>query len=150
MRMMRDTGTQRAPRSSAARTGAVRRAAGAAADERGRLWLDADAWHLERALANLVGNAVTYTRQARRFLRRVDVALSAGGGGVVVTIADTGLGMDPAALALIGQPRERLAAARGTTGMEMGVYLSRGIIEQHGGTVTYASAGPGYGTTVTV
>lgn len=110
----------------------------------------ADAWRIERALANLVGNAVKYTRQARRRDRRVDVALSARRDGVVITIADTGLGMDATALALVGQPFTRLASARGTKGMGIGVYLSRGIIEQQGGTLSYASAGPGCGTTVTV
>lgn len=110
----------------------------------------ADAWRVERALANLIGNGVKYTRRSRSRDRRVDVVVNACGGGVAVTIADTGLGMDAAALELVGMPFTRLASARGTTGMGIGVYLSRGIIEQHGGTLTYASAGTERGTTVTV
>jgi signal transduction histidine kinase len=110
----------------------------------------ADAWRVERALANLIGNGVKYTRRSRSRDRRVDVVVNACGGGVAVTIADTGLGMDAAALELVGLPFTRLASARGTTGMGIGVYLSRGIIEQHGGTLTYTSAGTERGTTVTV
>lgn len=108
----------------------------------------ADAWRVERALANLIGNALKYTSRARD--QRVHVALSARAGGVAVVIADTGLGMDAAALAKVGQPFTRLASARGTIGMGIGVYLSRGIIEQHGGTLTYASDGPERGTVVTI
>jgi signal transduction histidine kinase len=110
----------------------------------------ADAWRVERALANLIGNGVKYTRRALDRDRRVDVTLSVRAGGVAVVIADTGLGMDAAALALVGQPFTRLTSARGTTGMGIGVYLSRGIIEQHGGTLTYVSDGPERGTVVTI
>ena len=110
----------------------------------------ADAWRVERALANLIGNGVKYTRRVRDRDRRVDIAISARAGGVAVVIANTGLGMDAAALEMVGQPFTRLASARGTTGMGIGVYLSRGIIEQHGGTLTYASDGPERGTVVTI
>lgn len=109
-----------------------------------------DAWRVERALANLIGNGVKYTRRARDRERRVEVALSARLGGVAIVIADTGLGMTTAALAQVGQPFMRLASARGTSGMGIGVYLSRGIIEQHGGTLMYASDGPERGTVVTI
>src|SRR5262249_18901187 len=114
------------------------------------LLVEADAWRLERALANLVGNAIKYSRVAGRPERRGPITASGVDGGVAVPVADSGAGMDWAALAAVGEPFTRLESARGTTGMGIGVYLSRGIVAQHGGTLSFASDGPGLGTTVTV
>jgi signal transduction histidine kinase len=110
----------------------------------------ADAGKLERVLANLLGNAIKYTRQVEQGRGEIRIALGPEGGGVRLMVSDNGRGMDAEALALLGQPFMRLASARGTEGMGIGVYISRGIVELHGGRLSYVSPGPGRGTTATV
>jgi signal transduction histidine kinase len=107
---------------------------------------------LERVLANLVGNAIKYSRhmppERRNVLIIVDGRVKAK--GVELLVEDSGPGLDPVALRLLGQPFTRLASARGTEGMGLGIYISRGIVERHGGRITFSSRGPNLGTTVTL
>jgi signal transduction histidine kinase len=112
------------------------------------VWVDAG--KLERVLANLLGNAIKYTRQVGQGRGEIRIALGPEGSGVRLTVSDNGRGMEAEALARLGQPFTRLASARGTEGMGIGVYISRGIVELHGGRLSYDSAGPGKGTTATV
>ena len=109
-----------------------------------------DEHKIERVLINLVGNALKYTRQMPVGQRVVQVQLAASQGSVLTTIADTGPGLDASALAMLGQPFARFSSSRGTEGMGLGVYISRGIVEHHGGWMRYASDGPGRGTSVDV
>lgn len=110
----------------------------------------ADERKLARVLANLVGNAVKYSRQVPPERREVTVTIGPAGEGAQIEIADRGPGLEPQALQLLGQPFTRLASSRGTDGMGLGVYLSRGIVELHGGQLRYASPGLDQGTVVTV
>jgi len=105
---------------------------------------------LERVLANLVGNAVKYSRQVPPARRSVTVTVRPANMGVELLIEDSGPGIEPAALATLGQPFVRLASARGTDGMGLGIYISRGIVELHGGRVSFSSLGHNYGTLVTI
>jgi signal transduction histidine kinase len=107
---------------------------------------------LERVLANLIGNGIKYSCQVPPERRRVAIALrpAPGAGGVELLIADSGPGLDAAALSALGQPFVRLATARGTDGMGLGVYISRGIVELHGGRISFSSPGPGQGTVVAI
>jgi len=105
---------------------------------------------LERVLANLVGNAVKYSRQVPPTRRSVIVTVRPANMGVELLIEDHGPGIEPEALAILGQPFVRLASARGTDGMGLGIYISRGIVELHGGRVSFSSLGHNYGTLVTI
>lgn len=109
-----------------------------------------DEHKLERVLANLVGNAVKYVRQVPPEQRKVVVRVRALNNGSEITISDQGPGMDAQALERLGQPFTRLASARGTEGMGLGVYISKGIVELHGGRLSFSSPGVGQGTTVTI
>jgi signal transduction histidine kinase len=75
----------------------------------------------------------------------VTVALEPG--MVRVDIADTGRGIDPAALPVIF---ERFRQADGSTtrahrGVGVGLAIVRHLVESHGGTVTAESEGLGHG-----
>lgn len=72
-------------------------------------------------------------------------------GGVRVTVADTGRGMDADALAQLGQPfyRADKARSRAEGGVGLGVALCFAIVQAHGAALTYQSA-PGQGTTAAV
>ena len=70
-------------------------------------------------------------------------------GWVVIEVADTGVGLTPERLALLGQPFERSADAvrRRRRGMGVGWAFVRYVAEMHGGWTRVASPGPGEGST---
>lgn len=105
---------------------------------------------LERVLDNLVGNAIKYSRQMPANHRTVSVQVQPTDGGNEVRITDSGPGIDAEALQRLGQPFTRLTSSRGTDSMGLGIYISRGIVELHGGQLHFASPGEAGGTIVTL
>ena len=101
----------------------------------------ADRTLLIRALTNLVENAL----QAMPAGGTLRIAAAASAGGVVITIADTGVGMDAEAAARAFEPY----FSTKTGGSGLGLANARRNIETCGGSIGLASA-PGQGTTVTV
>jgi heavy metal sensor kinase len=115
---------------------AVRIEAAAPATVRG------DAAALRRALGNLVENAVKYTPRGGK----VELSLAVEDGAAVVTVADTGIGVEPADAERIFEPFVRLDAARSrdTGGAGLGLAIARSVVVAHGGTLTVESrAGSG-------
>jgi len=112
------------------------------------LEVSGDELRLEQVLLNLVSNAVKFTPNGGHVAVSASLALS---GEVVVTVADSGIGMAaediPRALQPFGQIDNSLARPHGGTGL--GLPLALRLVELHGGTLTIDSA-PGKGTTVTV
>lgn len=113
-------------------------------DDLPRLW--ADGRRLRQVLGHLLVNGVKFSTPGGT----VRLGLSHDR-SLVIEVADTGIGMDPAeietALAPFGQVDARLA--RRFEGAGLGLPLSRELIEAHGGSLTVASH-KGAGTTVTV
>lgn len=100
-----------------------------------------DGRRLKEALINLVSNALEATPSGGT----VALRLRNGGGAVVIEVRDSGRGIAPEDL-------ERIGTSFFTTrpnGTGLGVVLAQGVINQHGGTLTYASA-LGQGTTATI
>jgi two-component system sensor histidine kinase KdpD len=100
---------------------------------------------LERALANLVGNAVKYSPDTEP----VDVMVAAEDGDVVVRISDRGPGIPDDARERVFQRFERLEGTATQTGTGLGLYISRQLIRAMGGNVTVDSL-PGAGSTFTI
>ncbi|MGH6879110.1 MAG: ATP-binding protein [Rhizomicrobium sp.] len=109
--------------------------------------LYADDRRIRQILLNLLSNAIKFTAEGGR----VQVSISSDTGGMAVAVSDTGIGMSdgdiPVALARFGQIDSRLS--RKHTGTGLGLPLSKGLAELHGGTLCIKS-GAGVGTTVTV
>ncbi|GAB4360157.1 MAG: hypothetical protein Kow00114_13580 [Kiloniellaceae bacterium] len=109
--------------------------------------LRADRRRLKQIALNLLSNAIKFTPAGGR----VRVSLDRDAGGIVMTFADTGVGMSPeqipVALEAFGQVDSRLSRKYEGTGL--GLPLSRHLAESHGGSLTIESA-LGEGTTVTV
>ena len=103
----------------------------------------ADRRQLRRVLANLVGNAVKFTPAPGQ----VTVTVGADPAAVTVAVTDTGSGLAPDDLSRLFAKYVRLRPEVPGTGL--GLYISRAIVEAHGGTVGVTSA-PGKGTTFTV
>lgn len=106
---------------------------------------EADAGRLLQVLDNLVGNAVKFTGHGGR----VDVTATRAGTELVVRVHDNGIGFEPKADADLFQPFRQLHAPTQVSepGTGLGLFVSRGIVELHGGRIGGESPGPGRGAT---
>jgi signal transduction histidine kinase len=105
-----------------------------------------DQHRLRQVLANLLTNAIKYSPDGSEVVLRVARA----GGEARVTVADRGVGIQPEALPHLFDRffRAEGAAAR-AQGLGLGLYITRRIVEAHGGTVG-AESELGRGSTFTV
>lgn len=86
---------------------------------------------------NLVDNAIRYTRAGGR----VDVRLASADDEVVLTVADTGIGIPSRDLGRVFERFYRVdrARSRETGGTGLGLSIVKHVVENHGGTVTVRS-----------
>jgi signal transduction histidine kinase len=113
-----------------------------------RCIVSADPDRLEQVLTNLLDNAVKYSPDHPELAVRVQLKAR----GVLVEIQDHGIGLPPEAADRIFEPFSRAANAeeRQITGMGLGLYICRNIVQQHHGRIWARSDGEGSGTTVSV
>jgi signal transduction histidine kinase len=107
-----------------------------------------DPVRIGQVVTNLVGNAIKFTPRGGAV--RVQVRAEPEG-GASITVADTGIGIDPAELPRIFDRffrGSRASEARGS-GSGLGLAIVRSIVEMHGGTVGVESR-LGAGTTFRV
>ncbi|MFD3454387.1 ATP-binding protein [Streptomyces sp. NPDC058691] len=98
---------------------------------------------VERVVANLVTNAQRHAPEGTMIL----VGASALGGRVELRVADRGPGLPPADWERVFEPFQRLGDTDNTTGLGLGLALSRGLTEAMGGTLTPEDT-PGGGLTM--
>ena len=100
----------------------------------------------EKVVVNLLANAVKYT-----FVGGIHVALRPEGEAIVLTVADTGVGIVAEELPRLFQRFHRVpgATARTREGTGIGLALVHELAALHGGTVAVESE-PGRGSTFTV
>ena len=105
--------------------------------------LDADPLRLAQVLSNLLSNAAKYTDDGGAIELRADEAQ----GQVVIRVRDNGIGLSEASREQIFQMFSQVAPAlgRAESGLGIGLALSRGLVELHGGTIEAHSAGIGRG-----
>jgi len=118
-----------------------------AADVAARPAIVGDASWIERMLLNLLDNAFKFTPAGGT----VTVRLSEAGGGAVLEVRDTGVGMAADVLPRVFERfyRGDPARAAGGFGVGLGLSLVKWIVDRHNGDVTAASA-PGAGARFTV
>lgn len=104
-----------------------------------------DRARLEQVLVNLFTNAIKYGAQ-----KPVEVRVVGCEDGVELVVRDRGIGLASDERTHIFAAFERSDAARNFSGLGLGLYITRYIVESHGGTVTCSSDGPGNGATFTV
>ena len=111
--------------------------------------LDLDRMRMSQALGNLVQNALQHTEAGGRITVAAEAAPA---GGLAITVADNGAGIDPADLPHLFERLYRAdeSRTRRTRGSGLGLAIARAIVTAHAGTITVISAGPGQGTTVRV
>lgn len=102
-----------------------------------------DAFRLEQVFVNLLSNAVKYGEG-----KPVEISARHEGAHAVVRFIDHGIGIAPEHCGRIFERFER-AVGHGISGLGLGLFIARNIIEAHGGTIEVASA-PSTGSTFTV
>jgi two-component system, OmpR family, manganese sensing sensor histidine kinase len=116
------------------------------------LTLLGDASQLTRLFTNLIDNAVQYTPNGGTVTVQVKPIKHQGQPWVRVTVQDTGIGMDAAALAHVFDRFYRADPARlrsGDQGTGLGLAIAKVIVETHRGHI-HIDSQPDQGTTVTV
>jgi signal transduction histidine kinase len=110
-----------------------------------RVAIRGDARALKQIVANLLSNAVKFTPEGGV----VSLNIQDAGEAVALAVTDTGIGIDPVALASLGQPFQQADASIGRRfgGSGLGLAISRKLLALHGGTLTIEST-LGKGTTV--
>jgi len=94
-----------------------------------------DRRQLGRVVTNLVGNALKYTPTGGR----IEVKVESTPAAVCLRVRDTGYGLAAADLERLFTKYARFHRDRAIPGTGLGLYLSKAIVEAHGGTVSAAS-----------
>ncbi|MGB4335540.1 MAG: PAS domain S-box protein [Chromatiaceae bacterium] len=112
------------------------------------VYLDADPVRLAQVFLNLIHNACKYTNPGGQ----IRVSAELDGPEVVVTVADTGIGVPPEDLVRLFETFAQLGPTgeRAQGGLGIGLSLARGLVEMHGGSIEARSEGPGKGTQLVV
>jgi PAS domain S-box-containing protein len=112
------------------------------------VYLQGDELRLTQALTNILNNAARYTDAGGRISIALRVAGNGEGRSAILSIKDTGRGIDRQLLgAIFGMfVQGRDALSRLQTGLGVGLALARTIVELHHGTITAKSEGPGKGS----
>ena len=100
---------------------------------------------LRQVLWNLCSNAVKFSERGGR----VEVRVKCVNAQAEVTVADTGIGIQPAFLPHLFErfSQADAGASRLQGGLGLGLAISRHLVELHGGRISAQSEGPGRGST---
>jgi signal transduction histidine kinase len=103
-----------------------------------------DVDRMEQVITNLLGNSLKFTDRGGM----VTVALFVDGIGrcAVVSVRDTGIGIEASQLEAIMTSAAHDSSCRNSSGLGLGLPLARRLVELHGGMLVAASDGLGKGS----
>jgi len=104
-----------------------------------------DSERLERALGNLVANAIKFTEEGGT----ITVRAAADGDYIALSVSDTGIGIEFDQQARVFERFFKADKGRGAGGTGLGLAIVKHIVLAHEGTVTVESR-PGRGATFTM
>jgi signal transduction histidine kinase len=113
------------------------------------VYLVADSMRICQALQNLVANAAKYTDKGGE----IRIRAYREGSQAVIVVSDNGIGLAADQVKVIFDMFAQDAQAgsrRSEGGLGIGLFLTRNLVEAHGGSVTASSAGIGLGSEFTV
>lgn len=100
-------------------------------DFRKFLWVNGDAFQLKRVLVNLISNAINHSPRGAR----VEIVLETQTAYQIVKVMDSGAGIKPEEAPYLFERFYQGSSDRQASGSGLGLYLTRQIIEAHGGTI---------------
>ena len=103
----------------------------------------ADVMHIERVVVNLISNGLKYSGADDQ----VSVSVRLAGHGVVVSVADQGVGIAADELPRVFDRSYRATTSSSTEGLGLGLYISRLIVQAHDGGRIWAESRVGEGST---
>jgi signal transduction histidine kinase len=111
--------------------------------------VDGDAARLHQVFWNVVKNAIKFTLPGGRVVVRT---ANPAPGKLCLTVSDTGVGINPDTLPSIFCAFEKAVSKETlhSSGLGLGLAISKTIVEMHAGTIRAESAGEGHGTTLTI
>ena len=114
------------------------------------VWVWADPTRLTQALANVLHNSVKFGDDENQIAVSLEVAGEPSQQQAVVSVVDRGIGMTAETLSRIFEPFNQADTSleRSRGGLGLGLALTRGLVELHGGTIAAESPGLGGGATV--
>jgi hypothetical protein len=116
--------------------------------------LNVDPPRFEQVITHLLANAINYSPDNSVVTVTMEATEAGGQNWFELRISDEGYGFTSEELAVATEafsnihPRREEKANVKSTGL--GLYISKNIIERHGGTLAISSEGPGLGSTVTI
>jgi signal transduction histidine kinase len=112
------------------------------------LKVNGDSMRLVQVFGNLLDNASKYTPQGGA----ISLRAAQGAGALVITIADTGIGIGAQALSHVFDlfVQEARATVANRSGLGIGLAVVRELVEAHGGSVVAASRGSDLGSEFSV
>jgi signal transduction histidine kinase/CheY-like chemotaxis protein len=116
--------------------------------ENGSTLLDIDPLRLSQVVANLLNNAAKYTNEGGSISLNANVLDQT----LVLQVTDNGIGLDGDHVTSIFEMFSQVKSARERSegGLGIGLALTKGLVELHGGTIGAESKGLGRGSTFTV
>ena len=93
--------------------------------------INADRGELRRVICNLCGNAINYTQEGGV----VTITLKIEGNDLIFSVSDNGSGIPQEDIPNMFQRFSQGTSKKRSTGTGLGLYLSRQIIESHGGKI---------------
>lgn len=107
----------------------------------------ADQDRIEQILINLIGNSFKFTPPGGR----IDVSITPQDSSILVSIKDNGKGMDNMQMSALFQKFATMGGnyltKENIQGTGLGLYISKSLVELHGGKISASSDGPGKGST---
>lgn len=107
-----------------------------------------DPGRIQQVVVNLLNNAVKFTPAGGR----VEVLARAEGGAIVLSVSDTGAGIDPRELEAVFVPFRQHEGSGPPTqgGLGLGLAIAKQLVDLHGGAIRADSRGEGHGAAFTV
>jgi signal transduction histidine kinase/CHASE1-domain containing sensor protein len=94
------------------------------------IFFEGDEYRLEQVISNLLNNAVKYGEESP-----IEVKLSWNSQEIHFSVKDYGSGISKENLPKIFERYERLVSATNVSGLGLGLYISKNIVESHGGEI---------------
>lgn len=108
--------------------------------------VEADPVRLKQIVINILNNACKYTPDGGS----IDLTCTVHGEEIRIRVRDSGIGISAEAIKRIFEPFKQLNGEQYGGGLGIGLYLTKQLVEMHGGSVEVESAGVDRGSTFTV